>query len=269
VHDSQLDFLKVDVSQGVATVTLNRPPVNALSAPMMREIARVFGDLERSTEATVAVLTADGDRVFCGGADVAESERRYQRRELRQEESVADLVDPGDVVRRCFFAISGGTVPVIAAVNGAAVGAGAALVASCDIIVASRTAVFALPEIDVGVLGGGRHVQRLVGPFKAREMMFTGRRIPADELYRLGSVTQVVEPDELQATAQALAREIATKSPLALRMAKQSMNRVEFLPLEEGYQLEQDYTARVSRFDDSREARSAWLEKRRPNWTWR
>lgn len=262
-------FLDVQVADRIATVTLRRPPVNALSAPMMREIADTFTALERGADAAVAILTADGDRVFCGGADVAESERRYQRRELLPDESVADLVDPGDVVRACLFAISGGTVPVIPAVNGAAVGAGAALVASCDIVIASRTAVFALPEIDVGVLGGGRHVQRLVGPFKAREMMYTGRRVPAEELYRLGSVTQVVEPAELAAAARALALEVAGKSPLALRMAKQSMNRAEHLSLEDGYRLEQDYTARVSRLDDAGEARAAWREKRVPRWTWR
>ena len=126
-------------------------------------------------------MTAEGDRVFCAGADIGESDRRYNRRELLPAESVADLVDAGEVVRDCFFSISGGTLPVIAAVTAPRWG-GLALVASCDIVVASANAVFALPEIDVGVLGGGRHMQRLVGPFKAREMMFTGRRMTAAEL---------------------------------------------------------------------------------------
>jgi enoyl-CoA hydratase len=264
-----LEFIDVDVSDLIATVTLRRPPVNALSAPMMREIARVFTSLGRGTSAVVAVLTAEGDRVFCGGADIRESDRRYNRRELLPGESVADLVDPGEVVRDCLFSISGGGLPVIAAVNGAAVGAGVALVASCDVVVASENATFGLPEIDVGVLGGGRHLQRLVGPFKAREMMFAGRRISAPELYRFGSVASVVAPSALASAAREMALSMTGKSPLALRMAKEAMNRVEHLPLEEGYRLEQDYTARISRFDDAREARSAWLEKREPTWTWR
>jgi enoyl-CoA hydratase len=264
-----LEFLDVSVTDLVATVTLRRPPVNALSAPMMREIARVFTTLERGTSASVAILTAEGDRVFCAGADIGESDRRYNRRELLPSESVADLADPGEVVRDCFFSISGGTLPVIAAVNGAAVGAGVALVASCDIVIASSNAFFALPEIDVGVLGGGRHMQRLAGPFKAREMMFTGRRMTADELFTHGSVSQVVPPAELAGTALCVARVIAGKSPLALRLAKQAMNRVEHLPLEDGYRLEQDYTARVSRLDDALEARRARLEKRDPTWSWR
>ena len=263
-----LAFVRVDVDALVATVTLARPPVNALSAPMMRELASVLGDLGRRTDASVVVLTADGDRVFCGGADVAESARRYVRRELLPEESVADLVDPGAVVRDLFWGIRQCGLPVIAAVNGAAVGAGAALVACCDVVVASDAASFGLPEIDVGVLGGARHLQRLVGVWKAREMMLTGRRVPAAELFRLGAVAQVVPSEQLAGAARALALEMASKSPLALRMAKQSMNRVEHLSLEEGYQLEQDYTVRVSQLADSREARTAWQEKRTPRWTW-
>ena len=225
-----MEFVKVEIKDLVATVTLARAPVNALSADMMREITEVFTQLNRSTDAVVAILTAEGQKIFCAGADINESDRRYVRRELLATESVADLVDPGDVVRRCFFSISGGELPVIAAVNGGALGAGAALVASCDLVVAAQNAYIKLPEIDVGVLGGGRHVQRLVGAQKARQMMFTGCSVDAEEMYRLGAAIQVVPADELQSAARSLALEIATKSPLALRLAKQSMNRVEFLP---------------------------------------
>jgi enoyl-CoA hydratase len=263
-----LAFTRVEVEGGIATVTLARPPVNALSAPMMRELARVFDDLGRGRAAHVAVLTADGDRIFCAGADVKESERRYVRRELLPDESVADLADPGAVVRQMFWALRHGQLPVIAAVNGLALGAGAALVACCDVIVAADTAAFSLPEIDVGVLGGARHVQRLVGAWKTREMMLTGDRVGAAELYRLGAVAKVVPHAELKHTAQELAARIAAKSPLAVRMAKQSMNRVEHLSLEEGYQLEQDYTARITPMNDSKEARAAWQDKRAPEWTW-
>jgi enoyl-CoA hydratase len=261
--------IRLDISDSIATVTLARPPVNALDAPMMRELADVFGALSKSTEASVAIITADGDKLFCGGADVNESARRYQRRELIDTDSVADLVDAGDVVRRMFWGIRGCALPVIAAVNGTCVGAGAAIVASSDLVVASENASFGLPEIDVGVLGGARHVQRLVGAWKTREMMLTGKRISAAELYRLGAVASLVPPDQLQSAARELAGVLATKSPLALRMAKQSMNRVESMSLEQGYQVEQDYTVRVSSLDDSKEARAAFLEKRKPTWTWR
>ena len=99
--------------------------------------------------------------------------------------------------------------------------------------------------------------------------MFTGRRMTADELFTHGSVSQVVPPAELAEAALSVARVIAGKSPLALRLAKQAMNRAEHLSLEDGYRLEQDYTARVSRFDDALEARRARLEKRDPTWSWR
>lgn len=261
-------FLRVEISDRIATITLDRPPVNALSAPMMRELARVLGELGRAKDAHVVVLTADGDRVFCAGADVKESERRYVRKELLPDESVADLIDPGAVVREMFWGLRHGQLPVVAAVNGLALGAGAALVACCDVVVASDNAAFSLPEIDVGVLGGYRHAQRLVGAWKAREMMLTGERVPAAELHRLGSVARVVPHDELAAAAREVALTIAAKSPMAVRMAKQSMNRVEHLSLEEGYQLEQDYTSRITPLADSKEARASWQDKRTPEWTW-
>jgi enoyl-CoA hydratase len=264
-----LRFVNVEISEQIATITLARPPVNALSAPMMREVARAFSDLGTRTDVAVAVLSSQTETIFCAGADIGESERRYVRRELLPEESMADLIDPGLVVRDCFASIRSAAVPVIAAVNGAAIGAGAALVACCDLIVVAEEAWFSLPEIDVGVLGGARHVQRLLGAFKAREMAYTGRRIPGSELYRLGAATDLVPRAQLQTAARSLAREIAGKSPLALRIAKESMNRVEHLPLEEGYQLEQDYTARVSKLDDAREARDSYRQKRAPEWSWR
>ncbi len=173
------------------------------------------------------------------------------------------------MVRGCLAGIRDGGLPVVAAVGGACVGAGAALVGCCDLVVLAEEAFFSLPEIDVGVLGGTRHVQRLVGPMKTREMALTGRRVPAAEFYRLGGAAALVPRAELAATARALAAEIAAKSPLALRLSKESMNRVEDLPLDEGYRLEQDYTARVSRLDDAGEARRAYLDKREPQWTWR
>jgi enoyl-CoA hydratase/carnithine racemase len=178
------------------------------------------------------------------------------------------VLDPGVVPRECFFAISDCALPVIGAINGAAVGAGLALVASCDIIIASERARFAVPEINVGVLGGGRHLQRMIGVYKTRKMFFTGEFLGPDEFHRLGAIEAVVPADELMPTARALAKEIATKSPIGLRLAKESLNRVEDLPLKEGYRLEQDYTNRVNTFNDSAEARNAYREKRPPEWTW-
>src|SRR5690606_34635751 len=106
-----------------------------------------------------------------------------------------------------------------------------------------------------GVLGGARHLQRLVGPQKMRKMYFTGDPVPAEEFYRLGAVEEVVPAERLMDAARALAQNIARKSPIGLRLGKESLNRVEDLGLKEGYRIEQDYTGRVSRYQDSAEAR--------------
>jgi enoyl-CoA hydratase len=167
------------------------------------------------------------------------------------------------------WAITDCAVPVIGAINGPALGAGLAFAACCDILVAAEEASFGVPEINVGLLGASAHVSLLVGRYKAREMFFTGERVSAAELHRLGAVRAVVPRADLLATAGALADELAAKSPIALRLAKESMNRVEHLSLKEAYRTEQDYTARLSTFEDAAEARAAFTEKRPPSWKWR
>ncbi len=167
------------------------------------------------------------------------------------------------------WAITDCAVPVIGAINGPALGAGLALAACCDILVASENATFGTTEINVGLLGASAHLSMLVGRHKAREMFFTGEQVPAAELYRIGAVRSVVPRSELLATARALAETLATKSPIALRLAKESMNRVEFLPLKEAYRTEQDYTAKLLRYDDASKPRQAYLEKRDPDWKWK
>ena len=131
------------------------------------------------------------------------------------------------------WAITDCAVPVIGAINGPALGAGLALAACCDILLASEHATFGTTEINVGLLGASAHLSLLVGRHKAREMFFTGEQVPADELYRIGAVRAVVPHAELLPAARALAATLAAKSPIALRLAKESMNRVEFLPLKE------------------------------------
>jgi enoyl-CoA hydratase len=264
--------VRTEQTGSIAVVTIDRPPVNALDSQTFNELADVFEAFAHDRSVSVAVLTAAGDRTFCGGVDLQDSPRRY-RPDGRAEDGApqgdpADQVDPGAVVRRCFWGIYDCAVPVIAAVNGSAVGAGMALVASCDLVVASDRARFALKEITVGVLGGVRHAQRLVGPWKAKRMFLTGEWVPAEELYRLGSVEAVVAPDQLLSTALELAASIAVNSPIAVRLAKESANRVEPLSLQDGYRLEQDYTTRVNRYADAAEARRAFLEKRAPEFHW-
>ncbi|WP_260465843.1 MULTISPECIES: enoyl-CoA hydratase-related protein [Stutzerimonas] len=259
--------VRTEIIDRIAIVTLDRAPVNALDSVAVRELTETFLALGRSNEASVVVFTAPGDKIFCAGIDLKDSVRRHAR-ELAEGDTTVDLLDPGAVVRECFWAVLDCPLPVIAAVNGRAIGAGLVLVASCDMVIASETATFSVPEIKAGVLGGARHLQRLVGPFKTRKMFFTGEPVSAQEFYRLGAIEEVVAPDKVLETAMKLAASIAKNSPIGLRLGKESLNRVEDLSLKEGYRIEQDYTGRVTRYKDSAEARQAYMEKREPNWSW-
>lgn len=154
--------------------------------------------------------------------------------------------------------------PVIAALNGPALGAGLAVAASCDILVASETASLGLPEIDVGLIGGGRHAQRLFPHSLLRRVMLTGYRVPGPELYRLGIVEACVPPDQLMDWAMELARTIAAKIPVASRIAKRSLNTIEKLSPRDGYRFEQNMTQDLSGYEDSKEAMLAFAEKRPP-----
>jgi enoyl-CoA hydratase len=267
-HDTgaHVETIRLEISGKIATVTIDRPPVNAFTATTFREITDTFKQLSTQTDVHVAILTAAGERAFCGGVDLQDSAKRLAGG--GGSGSAVDLLDPGVVVRECFWSVLDCSLPVIGAINGAAVGAGVALAACCDLLVASTKARFALTEINAGVLGGGRHMQRLVGPHLTRRMFYTGEFVSAEEFMRRGSVEAVVAPEELLATANELAAKIAAKSPIGVRLAKESLNRVEYLPLKEGYRCEQDYTLRISRYKDSAEARNAYLEKRDPEWSW-
>jgi enoyl-CoA hydratase len=237
--------LRVTEQGRIAEVVIDRPPVNALSRDTYREIKEVFDGFAERDGVSVVVFTGAGDRVFCGGRDI---------KDLRIERSgppKANLGDPLHLAREAFFAVRHCAVPVICAVNGAAVGAGVALAAVSDIVLAAESASFALAEIDVGVLGAASFAQWLVGPGKARRMFFTGERVPASEIYRLGGIEAVVPSSDLLAEAHALASVIAGKDPVAIRLAKASVVRSDTLPLEDAYRTEQDYTLHLSAFASS------------------
>ena len=260
-----MGFLNVERNGHIVTVTLDRPPVNAVDNETMVEIADVFNSFGDDREIRVAIFTASGDRAFMGGADL----NSVGSRDRRASTPAKYITDPARIARDAMWAITDCPVPVIAAVNGAAIGAGVAFVACCDMIVAAEHATFGTLEINVGLLGASSHLSLMVGRHKAREMFFLGEKVSAAEMYRLGAVREVVPKEQLAATAFALAEQLAAKSPIALRLAKESMNRVEDLPLKEAYRTEQEYTSRLMQFDDSAEARDAFMNKREPEWKWR
>jgi enoyl-CoA hydratase len=232
--------LRVSQIGRVAEVVIDRPPANALARATYRELTTAFESFRHRDDISAVILTGAGDRVFCGGRDIKDLQVE------RSEPPSVDVGDPLRLAREAFWAVRRCVVPVICAVNGAAVGAGMALVAVSDIALASSTATFALPEIDVGVLGGASFAQWMVGPAKARRMFYTAERVPASEIHRRGGIESVYSPGDLMAEARSLAETIASKDPTAIRMAKASMLRSDSLPLEAAYQTEQDYTQHLS-----------------------
>ncbi|MBV7499671.1 enoyl-CoA hydratase/isomerase family protein [Achromobacter sp. ACM05] len=247
--------LDVTIADGVATILLANPPVNALSTDMMNELSWVLDRISETPEVRAVVLSGQG-KIFCAGADLKSRGETIK--------GPGDLPQHSRRTRECFHAIRECAKPVVGAINGAALGAGLAIVASCDILIAASTAVVGLPEINVGLLGGGRHGMRLFGHSRLRRMMLTGLRVDGDELYRLGIVEAAVPADALMDSAIELARELASKSPLATVLAKQTLNAIEDMSLRDGYRYEQDMTAAIAKTEDAQEARRAFLEKRAP-----
>jgi enoyl-CoA hydratase len=257
-----METVHLVVANHIATLTMDNPPVNVGSPELLRELSSVLRSFAENREVHVAILTGAG-RAFMAGADLK------AKPVPRDEMNANDLLDRGRAMRELFWSIYDCAVPVIGAVNGPAVGAGLAMAAVCDVLVASENATFQAAEINVGLLGASAQLSLLVGRHKARELFFTGRPITAPELHALGAVSRVVPQESLMEAAGELAAELAAKSPIALRLAKEAMNRVEFLALKEAYRLEQDYTVRLLGFEDAAEARTAWQERRAPDWKWR
>lgn len=254
--------VSIEVRDFIAEVTLDRPPVNAVDHFALLAIRDAFHSLNDRRDVRAAIFTAVGTRAFMGGADLDSVA-------TREDPPPSQVSDPGVIAREAFWSITDCAVPVVAAVNGPAIGAGLAFAACCDIIVATENATFGALEINVGLLGASAQLALMVGRHKAREMFFLGEKVSATELHRLGVIRSVVSAEDLLPTARSIAKQLAQKSPIALRLAKESMNRTEFMPLKEAYRTEQDYTNRLLTYEDSAEAREAYLQKREPAWRWR
>ena len=257
---NDLTQLNYELSNFVATLTLNSPPVHALTRTLNDELTLALDRISEMDDVRVVVLTGAG-KVCCAGAD------------LKGRASV--IKGPGDLpahsrrTRECFHAIRECAKPVICAINGAALGSGVAMAASSDILIASEKASLGLPEVDVGLLGGCRHAMRLFNHSRLRRMMLTGMRVQGPELYRLGIIEECTTPEDLMPKALEIAATIASKSPVSTRMGKHTLNVIEDMSLRDGYRYEQDMTALIGKTDDAKEAQRAFAEKRAPVFTGR
>ena len=238
------DHLDVTTVDGVATVVMDRPPVNAVSVAMYQSIHRLFSDIDQAGSDVRAVVLTGAGKHFCAGNDLDDFES------MTPDNARERMFH----VREAFFAIRDCAVPVVGAVAGVALGTGVAIAASCDFVVASDDSIFGLPELSVGIMGGAKHLSRMVPQPIVRWMYFTGKRLPGSALLAWGGVISVVERSKLVDEATAIAAEIAAYSPTAVRLSKRGLNDIEFLDTKRGYELEQGLTVRMSGHPDRREA---------------
>jgi enoyl-CoA hydratase/carnithine racemase len=252
-----VEYLSCTVENGVATLVLNHPPVNALTLPILTQLEAMFDGLAKDDRVKVMVLTGTG-RVFIAGADIKviaaiASSQEGNEMALRGQ-AVLDKIESCDK-------------PVIAAINGTCLGGGLELALCCHIRVAAEGARLGQPEINLGIIpgfGGTQRLTRLLGPSKALELILTGDAISASEAKALGLVSQVISADDLQRQVQGLARRIASKGQLAVRAALQAVRGGLELGLREGLVREAQLFGELCDSEDKREGVGAFLEKRQP-----
>ena len=247
-----------DVKKGIATITFNRPKaLNALNGALLAELSEALDGIAADEDIRVLILTGAGDKSFVAGADISELATFDA---LQAKEFAAR----GHAIIGKLQALP---IAVIAAVNGFALGGGTEIAIACDFIYASENAKFGQPEINLGVIpgfGGTQRLPRLIGINMAKELIFTGKMIGAEEARRLGLVNQVVAPDTLMDEVIKTAGVIATKGKVSLRAAKQAINRGMDVDLASGCGIEIDSFSVCYASPDAKEGTSAFLEKRQP-----
>lgn len=250
--------VRYEISDRIATITLSRPDKrNALTQHMFARLNEVVGDVEKNSDLRVLVIRGESGSVFCAGDDLAEL-------------AAMDVVQVRDFLIRAqgtFTRLEALSIPVVAAVEGHALGGGLELALACDLILASSNAALGLPETKLGVipgLGGTIRLPRRVGLGRAKELVYSGRLVQADEAKNMGLVEAVYSAEEFDAKVMEFARSLASKSPSALALAKSTINRGMDASLEAGLALEREAFAYCFALPDAKEGISAFLEKRKP-----
>ena len=249
------EYIAVEKEGALAIVTLNRPQqLNALSYGLIKELSTAMEALDRDQEVRVMIVTG-GEKVFAAGADI---------KEMADAGPFDERIQGRLAFRDRINKIS---KPVIAAVSGYALGGGCELAMSCDIIIASETARFGQPEINLGTIpgsGGTQRLSRALGKYRAMEMVLAGEQIGASEAQQRGLVNKVVPVELLLEEAKALAEKIAAKPPLAAKLAKEAVLKAFNSPLDEGLEFERKSFYLLFASEDRREGMKAFLEKRKP-----
>jgi enoyl-CoA hydratase/carnithine racemase len=252
------DVLRMEEKEGVLWLTLNRPQVmNSFNFNLLRALKAQIDGIRFRPEIRVVIITGAGEKAFCAGADLKE---RATLPPLQVKEFIF-------TIRDLFSSIENLNKPVIAAVNGVALGGGTELALACDIRIASATASMGLTETRLAIIpgaGGTQRLPRLIGRGKAKELIFTGRRVPAEEALAIGLVNQVCAPDQLRKTCDAMAAEICETGPIAIEQAKYAINHGLETDLHTGLAIESNAYWVTIPTQDRLEGLAAFREKRKP-----
>ena len=253
-----MDFenLIVEIDAEIATVTINRPrAMNALNRETLEDLRQAFIALEQTENLKVIIMTGAGGKAFVAGADIAQM-HQMNALEARAFSRLGQQVMTS--IEQC-------SKPVIAAVNGFALGGGCELAMACDIRLASEKAKFGQPEVNLGVIpgfAGAQRLSRLIGKGRAKELLLTGDMIDANEAYRLGLANKVVPVDELMETALKMAKKIATKGPVAIGFTKEAINKGLDMDLDKANAYESELFSLCFASNDQKEGMAAFMGKR-------
>ena len=251
------EFIKVNREDRLAVVTIDRPPVNALNREVIEQLEVIFDELSVDAGVGAVIITGAGEKAFVAGADISEfpqlnsaNGEQLSRRGQQVYQKIADC-----------------PVPVIAAVNGFALGGGLELALACDIRVMAENAKVGLPEVTLGIFpgyGGTQRLPRTIAPGRAKEMIFTGEMIGAEEAYRIGLADFLTPAGESVTRAREIAEKILKAGPVAVNLAKKAVNRGLEQTLDEGQKMEAALFAKLCDTEDQKEGARAFLEKRPP-----
>lgn len=254
------NYLIVEKKGAITTITINKPKtLNALDIPTLLELESAVDGVQNDPKIRVLIITGAGEKAFVAGGDIAD---------LNSRDAIRHRDEFATIIHRVFNKIADMEKPVIAAVNGYALGGGTELLCACDLRVASENAKFGLPEINLGIFpgaGGSQRLPRQIPLCKAKELMFIGEMIDAREAERLGLINKVVPAGELMNAAYEMAEKLVSKAPVALRLLKTLINKGVETDLGTALELEREMIGLVMGTKDAHEGLSAFLEKRKPD----
>jgi enoyl-CoA hydratase len=254
----KVELVEFQIEEKVAIVYLNRPPYNPLNWQLFEELSFVMDQLEKNHQVRAVIITGKGDRAFAAGADIGAMMHLTQLEIMDKNEMCRDLMNKMERLSK----------PIIAAVNGLALGGGAELTLACDLRICSQNAKFGFPEINLGIIpgaGGTQRFQRLVGQTVAKELLLFGEMISAERAYEIHLVNKVVPQEELLDVAKQWATKLAEKPIMATRMVKTSINVGAKADLDTALDIEATCFANAFVTEDRKEGMQSFLEKRKPN----